>query len=183
MFGKVKGGNNLCFVDGGYNSSYSNSTSARFVMNTTNTNSGGWKSSYMRSTICSAFLSALPTELQNVISACTKYSDNTGGGSDTASYVTSTSDKLWLLAEFEVFGTRSYANSAEQNYQKQYDYFKNGNSKVFYKHNDTSTAAYWWLRSARYYASDSFCYVTTSGSANYSYAFYSCGFAPGFRIS
>jgi hypothetical protein len=183
MFGKVKGGNNLCFVDGGYNSSYSNSTSARFVMNTTNTNSGGWKSSYMRSTICSAFLSALPTELQNVISACTKYSDNTGGGSDTASYVTSTSDKLWLLAEYEVFGTRSYANSAEQNYQKQYDYFKNGNSKVFYKHNDTSTAAYWWLRSARYGYSNSFCIVNTSGSASATGAYCSYGFAPGFRIS
>ena len=37
---------------------------------------------------------------------------NTGGGNDTASYVTPTTDKVWLLSEFEVFGTRYIANSA-----------------------------------------------------------------------
>jgi hypothetical protein len=187
MFGKVKGGNNLCFVDGGYNSSYSNSTSARFVMNTTNTNSGGWKSSYMRSTICSAFLSALPSELQNAISFCTKYTDNTGGGADTASYVTGTNDKIWLLAEWEVFGTREDANSSEQNYQKQYEYFKNGGSKIFYKHNSTSIAAYWWLRSVYCGDSERCCIVYTNGSISIDQSSGilsgSHGFAPGFMIA
>lgn len=56
------------------------------------------------------------------IKNCTKYSDNSGGGSDNASYVTATTQKIFLLAEFEVHGTRYYANSAERNYQKQYDY-------------------------------------------------------------
>lgn len=37
--------------------------------------------------------------------AVTKYSDNTGGGSDSAGYVTSTVDYLFLLAEFEYHGT------------------------------------------------------------------------------
>lgn len=58
----------------------------------------------MRKTICPAFLAALPTAWQNIIAACTKYSDNTGGGSNTASYVTATSDKIWLLSEMEVQG-------------------------------------------------------------------------------
>ena len=36
----------------------------------------------------------------------------------------------------------SYANSAERNYQKQYDYYKNGNSKVKYQHSSTGSACY-----------------------------------------
>lgn len=124
-------------MDSKYNSTGSD---AAFRMNTTNTNSGGWNNSYMCKTICPAFLAAMPTAWQNAIVACTKYSDNTGCGSDTASYVTSTSDKIWLLAEREVSGSRTGANSAEQNYQQQYDYYKNGNSKIKNKHNDTATA-------------------------------------------
>ena len=137
----------------------------------------------MRKTICPAFLSALPADWQNVIVACTKYSDNRGGGSNTASYVTATQDKIWLLSEFEVHGSRSWANSAEQNYQKQYDYYKNGNSKVKYKHNATGTACFWWLRSVGAAPSYPFCSVHTDGSANYSYAYWSYGFAPGFKVA
>ena len=152
-------------------------------MNTSNTNSGGWESSYMRQTICPAFLSALPAEWQNVIVACTKYSDNRGGGSNTASYVTATQDKIWLLSEFEVHGSRSYANSAEQNYQKQYDYYKNGNSKVKYKHNATGAACYWWLRSVGAAGSSGFCFVAADGGAGYGGAGWSRGFAPGFKVA
>lgn len=177
QFGKTASGVDIAFVN-----SYG-STSTGFCMNTSNTNSGGWNNSYMRKTICPAFLAALPTAWQNIIAACTKYSDNTGGGSNTASYVTATSDKIWLLSEMEVQGTRSYANSAEANYQKQYDYYRNGNSKVKYQHTATTSACDWWLRSA--YASNTnyFCYVNTDGSANYHHAYISRGFAPGFKVA
>lgn len=180
QFGKTSAGVDIAFVDSNYGSSGS---SAGFRMNTSNSNSGGWNGSYMRKTICPAFLAAMPTAWQNVIAACTKYSDNTGGGSNTASYVTTTSDKIWLLSEFEVQGTRSYANSAEQNYQKQYDYYKNGNSKVKYKHNATTSACGWWLRSVRATGSSYFCRVPTDGSAYSSHAYYSFGFAPGFKVA
>ena len=184
QFGKDASGKDIAFVDGQYNNSGS---SAAFRMNTSNTNSGGWESSYMRKTICPAFLAALPTDWQNVIVACTKYSDNRGGGSNTASYVTATQDKIWLLAECEVFGDgygysgSGYANDAEKNYQKQYDYYKNGNSKVKYKHNATGTACLWWLRSVRARYGDDFCSVYADGGANYYYAYWSLGFAPGFK--
>lgn len=180
QFGKTSAGVDIAFVDGNYGNTGS---SAGFRMNTSNSNSGGWNGSYMRKTICPAFLAAMPTAWQNVIAACTKYSDNTGGGSNTASYVTTTSDKIWLLSEFEVQGTRSYANSAEQNYQKQYDYYKNGNSKVKYKHNATTTACYWWLRSVITSFDHSFCNVGTDGSADYSGSRVSEGFAPGFMVA
>ena len=110
----------------------------------------------------------------------TKYSDNTGGGSNTASYVTSTTDYLPLLSEFEIQGARSYANSAEQNYQQQYEYYRAGNSKVHYKHNATGTAAYAWCRSVAATNSSNFCLVSTDGSANTDDAGLSWAVAPGF---
>lgn len=177
QFGKTAAGVDIAFVN-----SYG-STSTGFCMNTSNTNSGGWNNSYMRKTICPAFLAALPKAWQNIIAACTKYSDNTGGGSNTASYVTATSDKIWLLSEMEVQGTRSYANSAEANYQKQYDYYRNGNSKVKYQHTATTSACYWWLRSVYASFTNLFCFVYTDGSANSDSAYYSFGFAPGFKVA
>ena len=180
QFGKNSAGKDIAFVDGSYNSSGS---SAAFRMNTTNTNSGGWNGSYMRKTICPQFLNALPADWRSAIVSCTKYSDNTGGGNNTASYVTATQDKIWLLAEFEAFGTRYYANSAEQNYQKQYDYYKNGNSRVRYKHNDTGTACYWWLRSVRATGTAYFGLVDTDGGRGSDGAYCSRGFAPGFKVA
>ncbi len=109
-----------------------------------------------------------------------KYSDNTGGGYDTASYVTATTDWLFLLAEFEYHGKRSYANSAEQNYQKQYDYYKAGNSKVHYRHDSTGSAVYAWTRSAYSGDGSSFCRVGTDGTPNYYNADLSRALAPGF---
>ena len=112
----------------------------------------------------------------------TKYSDNTGGGSDTASYVTSTTDLLPLLSEFEYHGARSYANSAEKNYQAQYDYYKAGNSKVHYKHNATGTAASVWCRSVHSSYATSFCRVYSDGCAYTTTAFYSWALAPCFFV-
>ena len=183
QFGKTEDGIDIAFVDEGYGQYYANNEKSRFVMNTTNTNAGGWESSYMRSTICPAFLAALPEEWQAVIADCTKYSDNTGGGSDDASYVTATKDKIFLLAEYEVFGVRSGANSAEQNYQQQYAYYANGNSRIKYRHSDTETACFWRLRSVFAAGTTFFRIVSLSGGSNGSSAALSIGFAPGFKVA
>lgn len=180
QFGMNASGTNIAFCDSSYNWYGSG---AMFHMNSSNTNSGGWSSSYMRSTICPAFKSAMPSAWQNVIAPCTKYSDNTGGGSDTASYVTSTTDYIFLLSEYEVQGARSHANSKEKDYQAQYTYFANGNSKVFYKHDATSTDCRWWLRSVDAANRAGFCIVLTDGSVNaITGAYYSYGFAPAFKV-
>lgn len=175
----ASGGVHIAFIDSTYGSS---SSSACFHMNSSNTNSGGWSSSYARGTLCPAFKSAMPSDLQAVLKTTTKYSDNTGGGSNTASYVTAISEEVFLLAEFEVFGTRSYANSAEKNYQAQYAWYSAGNSKVRYRHSSTGSTAYWWLRSVRADHSNFFCRVHTSGSAGSTYAYISFGFAPAFCV-
>lgn len=180
----------VALCDSQYNSSGS---SAGFRMNTSNTNSGGWNGSYMRKTllgntgtptspISNSMMAALPSDLRAVMQSVTKYTDNTGGGSDNASYVTATKDYLFLLAEFEAFGTRYGANSAEQNYQLQYDYYKAGNSRVAYNHSAVSTAVWWWLRSPHYNSSSLFRNVYTDGSYYSSSAYYSAGVRPGFAV-
>lgn len=191
QIGKING-TLVGLVDGNY-SNYTSTTGA-FTMNTSNTNSGGWNNSHMRKTVlgsnsasatspaANTLLAALPADLRAVMKPATKYSDNTGGGSDTASYVTSTTDLLPLLSEFEYHGDRSYANSAEKNYQAQYDYYRAGNSKVHYRHNATGTEADVWCRSVYSGTTGNFCLVDTDGSANGSYAHSSGALAPCFFV-
>lgn len=153
-------------IDSQYNK-YPTVNSGYFTMNySSDTNVGGWNGCYMRSTIMSDIKNALPTDLQNVLKTVTKYTDNTGGGSDSSSNVTGTIETICLEAEFEVQGVRSYANSHEQNQQRQYDYYKNGNSKIRYKYNSVNGAVWWWNRSPRADLSGSFCFVYTDGSAD-----------------
>lgn len=130
-------------------------------------NIGGWDACYMRRSVMHWIKNALPTDLQNILKTVTKYTDNTGGNSDSLSNVTATTETICLEAEFEVHGTRTYANSYEQNKQQQYDYYKNGNSKVRYKYNSTSDTVWWWNRSPHFNSSDCFCFVTTEGTAGF----------------
>lgn len=171
-------------------SNYGNYVSSGFCMNTEQTNRGGWSNSHMRKTVlgnsgapssppANSLLAALPADLRAVMKSVSKYSDNNGGGYDTASYVTATTDWLFLLAEFEYHGKQSYANSAEQNYQKQYDYYKAGNSKVHYRHDSTGSAVYAWTRSACSGNGSIFCRVATDGTPHYN-ADTSWALAPGF---
>ena len=148
----------------------------------TDTNSGGWEGCYMRSIIMSGIKNALPTELQNVLKTVTKYTDNTGDGGSGDSYVTATTETFCLEAEFEVHGVRSYANSYEQNKQKQYDYYKNGNSKVRYKYNNVGNAIHWWNRSPSSDYPDTFCGVTSNGTADAYYSRVCAAIAPCFYV-
>ena len=98
--------------------------------------------------------------------------------------MSSTTDYLFLLSEYEVFATHQYCNDAEPNYQAQYDYFKAGNSKVANKHSATGTAAVWWLRSPYYIYiyTNYFCAVSSSGSLDWNTADHAYGVVPGFVV-
>ena len=187
QIGKI-GSTAVALCDSQYNSSGS---SAGFRMNTSNTNSGGWNGSYMRKTmlgnsntptnpLANSLMAALPSDLRAVMQPVTKYTDNTGNSSNSSGNVTATTDYLFLLAEFEVFGTRSGANQYEQNSQAQYDYYKAGNSRVAYNHSAVSTAVWWWLRSPAYNNNGYFRDIYTDGSTDLNIASYSAGVRPGF---
>lgn len=154
-----------------------------FWMNNSSKNSGGWASSKMRTNRLPEFKTIMPADLTSVIKTIPKYTDNVGGGSGhTESNVSATEDDLFLLSEFEVFGSRTYANSYEKNFQKQYAYYSAGNSKIRYKHSATSVSFYWWLRSPYYSYSSLFCGVASGGGADYGNVNRSYGCAPGFAL-
>nr|DAZ23047.1 MAG TPA: hypothetical protein [Caudoviricetes sp.] len=204
----LSGGTDICLVDGQYGSYSTNGTKYFNMNHSSNTNSGGWKGCDLRydvlgstnvnngdatatcatSPISGTLMAALPSDLRAVMKPMNIYTDNTGGGSNTASYVTKSVDYLPLLAECEIFGDgygysgSGYANDAEKNYQQQYQYYKNGNSKVKYRHSSTSSTAYWWERSPYCYYSYTFCFVYTIGDASYGNARFSYGLAPAFRV-
>lgn len=184
----LSGGTDIAFCDSSYGSSVS--STGYFSMNSSNTNSGGWASSQMRTNICGTSLSSysgtiiavIPAALRAVLKSVTKYTNNTGN-STAASAVTATTDYFFLLSEYEVFGSCTYANSTEASYQAQYTYYSAGNSKIKYNHSATTTAVYWWLRSPHAGTSSRFVHVDTDGTVNYDVGAYrSYGFAPGFCV-
>lgn len=185
---ELSGGKDVALCDSKYNSNVSRT--GYFSMNERPTNSGGWESSQMRTDICGTSLSSysetiiavIPAALRAVLKSVTKYTDNTGGGSTAASAVTETTDYFFLLSEYEVFGSISYANRNESSKQAQYAYYSAGNSEIKYKHDGTSTAANWWLRSSFANNSVNFVYVDTYGTVAIYQAYISLGFAPGFCV-
>ena len=179
-FKATKNGTPVCLTDGYYDSSITSGTV--FNMNNSSTNAGGWSSSHMRSAVMPLIKAAFPADLQAVIKTSTIYTDNAGGQPQTLPELTATQDDVFLLAEYEIFGTRSYANNKEANYLKQYAYYAAGNSKVKYRHNATSSAAAWWERSPYSGNSTRFCSVAASGSANHDNATISDGVSPAFKI-
>ena len=198
----LSGGTDICLIDAGYGNNYTNGTKYFNMNHSSNTNSGGWKGCDLRydvlgstntndgdatattatNPVANTLMAALPSDLRAVMKPMTIYTDNTGGGSNTASNVTASVDYLPLLAEYEIFGTRSYANSSEQNHQAQYAYYSAGNSKVKYRHSATSSTAWWWERSPSCDYSSTFCRVNTNGTANDYSARNSNGVAPAFRV-
>lgn len=165
-----------------------------FTMNASITSVGGWASCPMRSDILGSnsdptnptagtLLAALPSDLRAVMKDATKYTDNTGGGSGSVdSHITATTDYLWLLTEWEVVGARYVANTYEQNYQKQYAYYSAGNSQLKYKHGDTGTPTFWWLRSPSAAGTAAFGRIQSSSGAGNISSEYSYGIAPAFCV-
>ena len=178
------GGTDVCFTDPYYGDSESG-----FRMNTTPTNSGGWRNSNMRNTLCGTsltsysgtFIGVIPAALRAALKSVTKYTNNTGKNS-ASSAVTATTDYIFLLAEYEVFGATTYANSTEASYQAQYAYYSAGNSKIKYKHSDTTTTVFWWLRTPNASTTYAFVFVNRSGYVGNDAPDYSYGFAPCFCV-
>ena len=177
----LSGGKDIAFCDSRYNTQVLET--GYFSMNDSAVSTGGWASSMMRTSICGTSLSSysgtiiavIPAALRAVLKYVTKYTE--------ASTVTATTDYFFLLSEFEVFGSITYANNNESSKQAQYAYYSAGNSKIKYKHDGTSTAAPWWLRSpSAVDGGTSFVSVRTTGAVNHPGANWSIGFTPGFCV-
>ena len=169
-------GTDVCLVDSGYSKVKTSGT--WFNMNNAQTNAGGWQGSLIRENVMPLIKAAFPADLQAVIKPSTIFTtQGSGNGACTA-----TEDDVFLLAEYEIFGTHNAASTQEPNYLKQYSYYSAGNSKVKYTHNATSTAANWWERSPASDTSDYFCGVYALGIAGTGNAYASIGVSPAFKV-
>lgn len=144
-----------------------------YSMNGSNTNSGGWNGSTMRTSTMATLLNQLPAALKNVLKSVNKRS-GTGGGSTSGTQTTH--DKLFLLSEVEIFGTTTYSVPGEGT---QYAYYKAGNNKV---KKVNGSAHGWWERSPISGNTSYFCGVSAGGNANFYNASGSFGVSFGFCV-
>ena len=152
-----------------------------YRMNATGTNAGGWDESEMRTSTMATLLSQLPSDLQGVIKQVNKKA--TAGSQSTS--ITTSADKLWLLAEVEVDGTTSagYADEGEQ-----YEYWKTvkdgtvAADRIKYLSNGSGSADGWWLRSPSVSRSNGFRCIASTGSVNNSSANSTRGVSFGFCV-
>ena len=144
-----------------------------YKMNSTNTNSGGWKSSAMRTATMATMKGYMPDDWEAIIKPVNKAS---GTGDGSSSGTETVSDNCFLLSEIEIFGSATYSVSGEGT---QYAYYKAGNSKVKKKNGSSNN---WWERSPRSGSSGYFCVVDSNGDASSTSASYSRGVAFGFCV-
>lgn len=142
-----------------------------YSMNGSNTNVNGWRGSTMRTSTMAMLLNQLSSDLKSVLKFVNKVTSvgNNNSGLET------TSDKLFLLSEIEVFGATQYSYAGEG---KQYEYYTAGNSTIK-KVNGSANA--WWERSPRGGDTNSFCGVS-GGGASYGYASTGFGVSFGFCV-
>lgn len=158
-------------------------------MNSSGTNSGGWKDTALRGTLNGTTYNSL--SIKNSIKKVKKEYIPTYNTAPTT--MPTTDDYIWLLSCGEIWDngynngiTRGYAIATEG---KQYKYYKmNLGSTNLVSSNDitkkpsTSNSNVWWLRSPRYNISRDFCTVHSSGYCTSYSASSSDGVAPGFSI-
>lgn len=157
-----------------------NLLSSTYCMNATETSAGGWDESEMRTSTMATLLSQLPSDLQGVIKEVNKKA-TAGRQSEN---ITTSADKLWLLAMSEIFSATSIEKSSDSiiagdadayNAEgTQYKYYENligdnnggtaTNSLLIKKLSNGSGSAYnWWLRSPLVFNKIAFCVLTEIG--------------------
>lgn len=152
-----------------------------YRMNETTTNEGGWDESEMRTSTMATLLSQLPSDLQGVIKQVNKKA-TAGIQSEN---ITTSADKLWLLAEVEVDGTTSagYADEGEQ-----YEYWKTvkdgtvAADRIKYLSNGSGSANIWWLRSPCVSNSTHFRTYSSTGTDTPNNAYLTRGVSFGFCV-
>ncbi len=170
---------------------------AQRSMNSDDDNSGGWESSEMRSWLASEGMDLLPEELQDVIVAVDKLTNNVGETEDVSS-VTTTSDELWLFSYVELAGEMDTSAYNEQSHYminiyssegSQYQLFSDCGVTASHNPNDILVKTYqggtcwWWQRSPDVDYSTAFKCTYFNGNPYLSYlADNSYAVIPGFCI-
>ena len=125
-------------------------------MNATNTTSGGWASSEMRSWLISDILSKIPTEIKSHIVSVKKSYRSKSPNDETLW----SNDEIWILSYKEVgFTNASYVESDGVVYS---GLLSSTANRI--KYDTSSLEATWWLRSA--YDTSKFSRTNSNGTAS-----------------
>lgn len=144
-----------------------------YQMNGSDTNSGGFPSSALCSTLNGSIYNSLPSDLKSVIKTAYKWY---GTGNNTTNGKWS-GHKLWLPLTFEMFGESSYSPATERTTgnARQYPIFTDNASRIKKMNNGAGSAQWYWLASPNASVATSFCIVFSGGGSNYSGASSSYG--------
>ena len=114
-----------------------------YPMNSADSNSGGWKSSLMRTSTMPLVKGYLPDDWEAIVKPVNKI---TGVGGGSVSSTNTVSDSCFLLSLLEVFNTSTMSNglAVTPGEGSQYAYYAAGNTKIKY---NNGTAIGWGLRS------------------------------------
>ena len=139
-----------------------NCLNAKAPMNSSNTNTGGYPASAMKTYVETNIYEKLPADLKSIVEPVKKkwytiYS--------STSSLSEASYNVWLLSEMEVFGTILYTVGNGEG--TKYAIFTDDASRV---KKVGSSSNWWWLGSCRSNSSGSFVYVNSSGTVSYDYA-------------
>ena len=151
---------------------FKNCLNTTYAMNASNTNSGGWDGSNMRTTHMVNIFNTFPAELR--AEGAVKYVDVVATAGNRSTSLVTSSDRLRLHSITEFGLTFSHAGTEGTKYA----YYDSGNRVKTVN----GTADWYWTRSPYTSLSSLFCGVSSSGAAANSMASGEGGVACGFDI-
>lgn len=136
----------------------------------------GWKECRRRRWCNEIYYNAI-VGLKDIVKAVNKKTTDINASSITVT----TADKVFLLSEIEIFGRRTGSGAGEGN---QYQYYKNAIANRYKspKWSSSYNSSCWWQRSYQYTSHFTFCYVDSSGAANWQSQHAPYGIAPCFCL-
>ena len=162
-----------------YSTNYPTAANEGGYMNSSDTNSGGWTSCARRTWCNNVYYGALSSTIQNLIKSVDKL---TSAGSNSST-INTTSDKIFLLSEYEVAGTTTMSKAGEGS---RYAYYDSSTKLLKMPKWSSYNGALWWLRSPST-NSTHFCDVHNNGGisgngSSYCKASTPQGIAPAFCL-
>ena len=141
-------------------------------MNSAHTTVDGWKNCARRTWCNNVYFNALPSAWQSMVKTVNK-KVSVGNNSSTIETV---QDKIFLAAEIEIFGSTTYSFAGEGT---QYQYYKNATANRYKmpKWNSSNVSNIYWERSPTRGDTSLFCYMSRSGTAEYTKANVAVGVA------
>ena len=140
------------------------------VMNSQETNNGGWNNCPRRTWCNSVYRNAIPSSLRGIFK---QFKVRTANGSGSG--VTESTDLFSLFSEKEIFGLTTHANSSAEAHNSQLVWFKSSFNRI---KRVNGTPISWWERSPLSGDSRCFCNVTHRGAVDWYYADGNYGLAP-----